>query len=105
MGHYFWKDAHGKMSVYCLVTQKIDDNREIYYKEVVLTAGQRFCINFKKNKRFNTIMKAVELYYVNGKRVDKSTYGMIKEPFISCWTEHWQIAGRTIYITKIDILI
>ena len=51
-------------------------------------------------------MKAVQLYYVNEKRVDKSTfestYNLIKEPFICCWTEHWQIAGRTVYITRIE---
>lgn len=51
-------------------------------------------------------MKAVQLYYVNGKRVDKSTfestYVMIKEHFISGWQERWNIAGRNVYISKIE---
>ncbi len=52
-------------------------------------------------------MKAVELYYINGKRVNIDTFlktcAMVLNHFICYATEQWQIAGRSIYIQKIEI--
>lgn len=52
-------------------------------------------------------MKSVELYYINGKRVDIDTWlitcGTVKNHFICYSTENWQIAGRTVYISKLKI--